>query len=49
MVYLAVAVTAKTFADDKRRPAQCVLRRLRLEDPPTSGNPSHTVAAPYSR
>ena len=26
--------------------AQCVSRRLRLEDPPTSCNPSHTVAAP---
>ena len=48
-VYLTVAVTAKTFADDKRGPTPCVSRHLRLEDPPTSGNPSHTVAAPYPR
>ena len=34
MVYLAVAVTAKTFAEDKRQPAPCATRRVRLVNPP---------------
>ena len=36
MVCLAVAVTAKTFADDKRRPVRCVSRRVRVVDPPAA-------------
>ena len=34
MVYLAVVVTAKTFAEDKRQPAPCAARRVRLVNPP---------------
>ena len=34
MVYLAVVVTAKRFAEGKRQPALCATRRVRLVNPP---------------
>jgi len=34
MVYLAVVVTAKAFAEDKRQPAPRATRRVRLVNPP---------------